>query len=166
MRKINGNPKETIMNSKRLILVLLALFLAIGLVACGKEKEKEESKVLEGELSPNVQTTLTLYHKGDQLTGMTQVHHIEYKYTQFLDADDAKAKVEPTIANVGKIEGYSEKVEYKDKFMVSTVKIDFTKMKTEDMKKIPGLVLDGDTEKGLSYEKTLESYKSQGLKEK
>lgn len=148
---------------KKLLPIFLVLILAIGLVACGEKKE--ETTVLKGELTPNVQSTVTLYHKGEKLTKMVQVHNIEYKYTKFLDASDAKEQIEPNIQELNKVEGYNEKVDYKKDLMVSTVEMDFTKLSTEDMRKIPGLNIEGDPKEGLNYEKTLENYKNQGLKE-
>ncbi len=152
------------MNLKKFIPILLILVLAIGLVACGKEKE--EINTLKGEAAPNIKTTLTLYHKGDKLTKMIQVYDIEYRHTQFLDGTEAKEAIEPKIAELNKIEGYNEKVDYKDDLMTTTVEMDFTKISKENLKKIPGLNIDGDPKNGLSYQETLDSYTKQGFKEK
>ncbi|EAD8627740.1 DUF1307 domain-containing protein [Listeria monocytogenes] len=79
--------------------------------------------------------------------------------------EDAEKMLKATSDKFQGIDGLKEKIEYKDDKAIETLEVDYTKISSEDMNKIPGMSSNGDTSKGISMEESAKMLESQGYKE-
>ncbi|EHU0602448.1 YehR family lipoprotein [Listeria monocytogenes] len=141
--------------------VLFVMIMAVMLVACG---DKEETKTYS--LSQNgVDSKLTYTYKGDKVTKQTAETTMSYASLGVASKEDAEKMLKATSDKFQGIDGLKEKIEYKDDKAIETLEVDYTKISSEDMNKIPGMSSNGDTSKGISMEESAKMLESQGYKE-
>ncbi|EAC4875710.1 DUF1307 domain-containing protein [Listeria monocytogenes] len=141
--------------------VLFVMIMAVMLVACG---DKEETKTYS--LSQNgVDSKLTYTYKGDKVTKQTAENIMSYASLGVASKEDAEKMLKATSDKFQGIDGLKEKIEYKDDKAIETLEVDYTKISSEDMNKIPGMSSNGDTSKGISMEESAKMLESQGYKE-
>ncbi|EAF5658187.1 MULTISPECIES: YehR family lipoprotein [Listeria] len=141
--------------------VLFVMIMAVMLVACG---DKEETKTYT--LSQNgVDSKLTYTYKGDKVTKQTAENTMSYASLGVTSKEDAEKMLKATSDKFQGIDGLKEKIEYKDDKAIETLEVDYTKISSEDMNKIPGMTSNGDTSKGISMEESAKMLESQGYKE-
>ncbi|EAF5034320.1 TPA_asm: hypothetical protein GEK10_12795 [Listeria monocytogenes] len=141
--------------------VLFVMIMAVMLVACG---DKEETKTYT--LSQNgVDSKLTYTYKGDKVTKQTAENTMSYASLGVDSKKDAEKMLKATSDKFQGIDGLKEKIEYKDDKAIETLEVDYTKISSEDMNKIPGMSSNGDTSKGISMEESAKMLESQGYKE-
>lgn len=141
--------------------VLFVMIMAVMLVACG---DKEETKTYS--LSQNgVDSKLTYTYKGDKVTKQTAENKMSYASLGVASKEDAEKMLKATSDKFQGIDGLKEKIEYKDDKAIETLEVDYTKISSEDMNKIPGMSSNGDTSKGISMEESAKMLESQGYKE-
>ncbi|ALU77449.1 TPA: YehR family lipoprotein [Listeria monocytogenes] len=141
--------------------VLFVMIMAVMLVACG---DKEETKTYT--LSQNgVDSKLTYTYKGDKVTKQTAENTMSYASLGVDSKEDAEKMLKATSDKFQGIDGLKEKIEYKDDKAIETLEVDYTKISSEDMNKIPGMSSNGDTSKGISMEESAKMLESQGYKE-
>ncbi|EAF1955197.1 DUF1307 domain-containing protein [Listeria monocytogenes] len=141
--------------------VLFVMIMAVMLVACG---DKEETKIYS--LSQNgVDSKLTYTYKGDKVTKQTAENTMLYASLGVASKEDAEKMLKATSDKFQGIDGLKEKIEYKDDKAIETLEVDYTKISSEDMNKIPGMSSNGDTSKGISMEESAKMLESQGYKE-
>ncbi|EAD4105195.1 DUF1307 domain-containing protein, partial [Listeria monocytogenes] len=130
--------------------VLFVMIMAVMLVACG---DKEETKTYT--LSQNgVDSKLTYTYKGDKVTKQTAENTMSYASLGVASKEDAEKMLKATSDKFQGIDGLKEKIEYKDDKAIETLEVDYTKISSEDMNKIPGMSSNGDTSKGISMEES------------
>lgn len=78
--------------------------------------------------------------------------------------EDAEKLLKETSDKFQNIDGLKEKIEYKDDKAIETIEVDYTKIASEDMNKIPGMA-SGDASKGISMKESAKLLESQGYKE-
>ncbi|EHM7943817.1 YehR family lipoprotein [Listeria monocytogenes] len=141
--------------------VLFVMIMAVMLVACG---DKEETKTYS--LSQNgVDSKLTYTYKGDKVTKQTAENTMSYASLGVASKEDAEKMLKATSDKFQGIDGLKENIEYKDDKAIETLEVDYTKISSEDMNKIPGMSSNGDTSKGISMEESAKMLESQGYKE-
>ncbi|EPD3747524.1 YehR family lipoprotein [Listeria monocytogenes] len=141
--------------------VLFVMIMAVMLVACG---DKEETKTYS--LSQNgVDSKLTYTYKGDKVTKQTAENTMSCASLGVASKEDAEKMLKATSDKFQGIDGLKEKIEYKDDKAIETLEVDYTKISSEDMNKIPGMSSNGDTSKGISMEESAKMLESQGYKE-
>ncbi|MBC1366418.1 YehR family lipoprotein [Listeria innocua] len=141
--------------------VLFVIIMAVMLVACG---DKEESKTFA--LSQNgVDSKLTYTYKGDKVTKQTAENTMLYTSMGIKTKEEAEKMLKETSEKFQNIEGLKESIEYKDDKAIETLEVDYTKISSEDLKKLPGMASTGDVSKGISMKESEKMLKSQGFKE-
>nr|WP_221630456.1 YehR family lipoprotein [Listeria farberi] len=141
--------------------VLFVMIMAVMLVACG---DKEETKTYT--ISQNgVDSKLTYTYKGDKVTKQTAENTMLYTSLGVTSKEDAEKVLKATSEKFQGIEGLKESIEYKDDKAIETLEVDYTKISSEDIKKIPGMASSGDASKGISMKESEKMLKSQGFKE-
>ncbi|EDJ0214078.1 hypothetical protein GD462_10960 [Listeria monocytogenes] len=140
--------------------VLFVMVMAMMLVACGG---KEETRTFT--LSQNgVESKLVYTYKGDKVTKQTAENTISYTALSVSSKEDAEKLLKETSDKFQNIDGLKEKIEYKDDKAIETIEVDYTKIASEDMNKIPGMA-SGDASKGISMKESAKLLESQGYKE-
>ncbi|EAC3452400.1 DUF1307 domain-containing protein [Listeria monocytogenes] len=140
--------------------VLFVMVMAMMLVACGG---KEETRTFT--LSQNgVESKLVYTYKGDKVTKQTAENTMSYTALSVSSKEDAEKLLKETSDKFQNIDGLKEKIEYKDDKAIETVEVDYTKIASEDMNKIPGMA-SGDASKGISMKESAKLLESQGYKE-
>ncbi|EAC5508651.1 DUF1307 domain-containing protein [Listeria monocytogenes] len=140
--------------------VLFVMVMAIMLVACGG---KEETRTFT--LSQNgVESKLVYTYKGDKVTKQTAENTMSYTALSVSSKEDAEKLLKETSDKFQNIDGLKEKIEYKDDKAIETIEVDYTKIASEDMNKIPGMA-SGDASKGISMKESAKLLESQGYKE-
>ncbi|EDN7593888.1 DUF1307 domain-containing protein [Listeria monocytogenes] len=140
--------------------VLFVMVMAMMLVACGG---KEETKTFT--LSQNgVESKLVYTYKGDKVTKQTAENTMSYTALSVSSKEDAEKLLKETSDKFQNIDGLKEKIEYKDDKAIETIEVDYTKIASEDMNKIPGMA-SGDASKGISMKESAKLLESQGYKE-
>lgn len=130
------------------------------LVACGG---KEETRTFT--LSQNgVESKLVYTYKGDKVTKQTAENTMSYTALSVSSKEDAEKLLKETSDKFQNIDGLKEKIEYKDDKAIETIEVDYTKIASEDMNKIPGMA-SGDASKGISMKESAKLLESQGYKE-
>ncbi|EAK8416593.1 DUF1307 domain-containing protein [Listeria monocytogenes] len=140
--------------------VLFVMVMAMMLVACGG---KEETRTFT--LSQNgVESKLVYTYKGDKVTKRTAENTMSYTALSVSSKEDAEKLLKETSDKFQNIDGLKEKIEYKDDKAIETIEVDYTKIASEDMNKIPGMA-SGDASKGISMKESAKLLESQGYKE-
>ncbi|EKF1959712.1 YehR family lipoprotein [Listeria monocytogenes] len=140
--------------------VLFVMVMAMMLVACGG---KEETRTFT--LSQNgVESKLAYTYKGDKVTKQTAENTMSYTALSVSSKEDAEKLLKETSDKFQNIDGLKEKIEYKDDKAIETIEVDYTKIASEDMNKIPGMA-SGDASKGISMKESAKLLESQGYKE-
>ncbi|ENA7833977.1 YehR family lipoprotein [Listeria monocytogenes] len=140
--------------------VLFVMVMAMMLVACGG---KEETRTFT--LSQNgVESKLVYTYKGDKVTKQTAENTMSYTALSVSSKEDAEKLLKETSDKFQNIHGLKEKIEYKDDKAIETIEVDYTKIASEDMNKIPGMA-SGDASKGISMKESAKLLESQGYKE-
>ncbi|EAC4664530.1 DUF1307 domain-containing protein [Listeria monocytogenes] len=140
--------------------VLFVMVMAMMLVACGG---KEETRTFA--LSQNgVESKLVYTYKGDKVTKQTAENTMSYTALSVSSKEDAEKLLKETSDKFQNIDGLKEKIEYKDDKAIETIEVDYTKIASEDMNKIPGMA-SGDASKGISMKESAKLLESQGYKE-
>lgn len=140
--------------------VLFVMVMAMMLVACGG---KEETRTFT--LSQNgVESKLVYTYKGDKVTKQTAEKTMSYTALSVSSKEDAEKLLKETSDKFQNIDGLKEKIEYKDDKAIETIEVDYTKVASEDMNKIPGMA-SGDASKGISMKESAKLLESQGYKE-
>ncbi|EAC4531818.1 YehR family lipoprotein [Listeria monocytogenes] len=140
--------------------VLFVMVMAMMLVACGG---KEETRTFT--LSQNgVESKLVYTYKGDKVTKQTAENTMSYTALSVNSKEDAEKLLKETSDKFQNIDGLKEKIEYKDDKAIETIEVDYTKIASEDMNKIPGMA-SGDASKGISMKESAKLLESQGYKE-
>ncbi|EBF5116848.1 DUF1307 domain-containing protein [Listeria monocytogenes] len=140
--------------------VLFVMVMAMMLVACGG---KEETRTFT--LSQNgVESKLVYTYKGDEVTKQTAENTMSYTALSVSSKEDAEKLLKETSDKFQNIDGLKEKIEYKDDKAIETIEVDYTKIASEDMNKIPGMA-SGDASKGISMKESAKLLESQGYKE-
>ncbi|MPR51214.1 YehR family lipoprotein [Listeria monocytogenes] len=140
--------------------VLFVMVMAMMLVACGG---KEETRTFT--LSQNgVESKLVYTYKGDKVTKQTAENTMSYTALSVSSKEDAEKLLKETSDKFQNIDGLKEKIEYKDDKAIETIEVDYTKIASEDMNKIPGMA-NGDASKGISMKESAKLLESQGYKE-
>ncbi|EBF5840413.1 DUF1307 domain-containing protein [Listeria monocytogenes] len=140
--------------------VLFIMVMAMMLVACGG---KEETRTFT--LSQNgVESKLVYTYKGDKVTKQTAENTMSYTALSVSSKEDAEKLLKETSDKFQNIDGLKEKIEYKDDKAIETIEVDYTKIASEDMNKIPGMA-SGDASKGISMKESAKLLESQGYKE-
>ncbi|HAO6469052.1 TPA: YehR family lipoprotein, partial [Listeria monocytogenes] len=139
--------------------VLFVMVMAMMLVACGG---KEETRTFT--LSQNgVESKLVYTYKGDKVTKQTAENTMSYTALSVSSKEDAEKLLKETSDKFQNIDGLKEKIEYKDDKAIETIEVDYTKIASEDMNKIPGMA-SGDASKGISMKESAKLLESQGYK--
>ncbi|EFR86043.1 YehR, partial [Listeria monocytogenes FSL F2-208] len=129
--------------------VLFVMVMAMMLVACGG---KEETRTFT--LSQNgVESKLVYTYKGDKVTKQTAENTMSYTALSVSSKEDAEKLLKETSDKFQNIDGLKEKIEYKDDKAIETIEVDYTKIASEDMNKIPGMAT-GDASKGISMKES------------
>ncbi|OFF91657.1 YehR family lipoprotein [Listeria monocytogenes] len=140
--------------------VLFVMVMAMMLVVCGG---KEETRTFT--LSQNgVESKLVYTYKGDKVTKQTAENTMSYTALSVSSKEDAEKLLKETSDKFQNIDGLKEKIEYKDDKAIETIEVDYTKIASEDMNKIPGMA-SGDASKGISMKESAKLLESQGYKE-
>ncbi|EHD6844840.1 YehR family lipoprotein [Listeria monocytogenes] len=140
--------------------VLFVMVMAMMLVACGG---KEETRTFT--LSQNgVESKLVYTYKGDKVTKQTAENTMSYTALSVSSKEDAEKLLKETSDKFQNIDGLKEKIEYKDDKAIETIEVDYTKIASKDMNKIPGMA-SGDASKGISMKESAKLLESQGYKE-
>lgn len=140
--------------------VLFVMVMAMMLVACGG---KEETRTFT--LSQNgVESKLVYTYKGDKVTKQTAENTMSYTALSVSSKEEAEKLLKETSDKFQNIDGLKEKIEYKDDKAIETIEVDYTKIASEDMNKIPGMA-SGDASKGISMKESAKLLESQGYKE-
>ncbi|EAH4326724.1 DUF1307 domain-containing protein [Listeria monocytogenes] len=140
--------------------VLFVMVMAMMLVACGG---KEETRTFT--LSQNgVESKLVYTYKGDKVTKQTAENTMSYTALSVSSKEDVEKLLKETSDKFQNIDGLKEKIEYKDDKAIETIEVDYTKIASEDMNKIPGMA-SGDASKGISMKESAKLLESQGYKE-
>ncbi|EHX7146249.1 YehR family lipoprotein [Listeria monocytogenes] len=140
--------------------VLFVMVMAMMLVACGG---KEETRTFT--LSQNgVESKLVYTYKGDKVTKQTAENTMSYTALSVSSKEDAEKLLKETSDKFQNIDGLKEKIEYKDDKAIETIEVDYTKIASEDMNKIPGMA-SGDASEGISMKESAKLLESQGYKE-
>ncbi|EAC8433876.1 DUF1307 domain-containing protein [Listeria monocytogenes] len=140
--------------------VLFVMVMAMMLVACGG---KEETRTFT--LSQNgVESKLVYTYKGDKVTKQTAENTMSYTALSVSSKEDAEKLLKETSDKFQNIDGLKGKIEYKDDKAIETIEVDYTKIASEDMNKIPGMA-SGDASKGISMKESAKLLESQGYKE-
>ncbi|RJZ04917.1 putative lipoprotein YehR [Listeria monocytogenes] len=136
------------------------MVMAMMLVACGG---KEETRTFT--LSQNgVESKLVYTYKGDKVTKQTAENTMSYTALSVSSKEDAEKLLKETSDKFQNIDGLKEKIEYKDDKAIETIEVDYTKIASEDMNKIPGMA-SGDASKGISMKESAKLLEFQGYKE-
>ncbi|EDK4069390.1 hypothetical protein GGC09_11755, partial [Listeria monocytogenes] len=129
--------------------VLFVMVMAMMLVACGG---KEETRTFT--LSQNgVESKLVYTYKGDKVTKQTAENIMSYTALSVSSKEDAEKLLKETSDKFQNIDGLKGKIEYKDDKAIETIEVDYTKIASEDMNKIPGMA-SGDASKGISMKES------------
>lgn len=142
--------------------ILFALSILFLLGACGSDVETSEFELEEN----GVVMLMTYHHEGDEVIKQTAENTIPYTSLGVESEDEAKQFLEPQSEQMQGIDGLKEEIEYGDSEAKETVEVDYEELDMDQAKDVPGLMLDGDIENGISMEKTAEMLINQGFEEK
>ncbi|EBB5818048.1 DUF1307 domain-containing protein [Listeria monocytogenes] len=145
---------------KKGTVVLFVMVMAMMLVACGGEEETRTFTLSQN----GVESKLVYTYKGDKVTKQTAENTMSYTALSVSSKEDAEKLLKETSDKFQNIDGLKEKIEYKDDKAIETIEVDYTKIASEDMNKIPGMA-SGDASKGISMKESAKLLESQGYKE-
>ncbi|CAM4088272.1 DUF1307 domain-containing protein [Listeria booriae] len=147
---------------KKGVSLLLLLILAVGLVGCGS---KEESKTFTSEQN-GMKMELTYTYKGDKVTKQTTKNVIPYKTLGVSTKEDAEKSLKALSDKYQGVKGLKESLTYNDDNVVESVEVDYENADLDKLAKIPGMLISGNTKKGISMKKSQEVLEKQGFTEK
>ncbi len=146
---------------KRLIGFMVIFMLAMFLAACSDESE---TRTFEMEQN-GIETTMVYTVKGDKVTKQTTENIIKYDSAGITSKEQAEELLNPIIQEFQNIEGLTHTIEYEDSQAIETLAIDYEVVNFDDIKNLPGMNFNGDTDNGVSMKKSLEILETQGFKE-
>lgn len=147
---------------KKRIGILFVLSMLVILGACGSTEVKE--RVFEAELG-GVKSTLTYYYRGDVVVKQSTVNIVPYETIGATTKEGAKEIFDPVVEEFQGIEGVVEEVDYGDAEFTENLEIDYEKLDMDKLSDLPGTLISGDVENGISMEQSVELLLSQGYKE-
>ncbi|XVG96177.1 DUF1307 domain-containing protein [Eubacteriales bacterium KG127] len=146
---------------KKIVSLFVIIILCVALASCGNE-ETEKTTVLEKELLGG-KITMAFTHKGDRVLKLHQTQTIPYSAYGSTDKEAIKLLVEQEMEGLSEYNGYKYSFELGDEDFTETVDIDFAVLDPEEAKSIPGLQFTGDLDQGISLEKTMKEFTSEGF---
>ncbi|MBF0779625.1 MULTISPECIES: DUF1307 domain-containing protein [unclassified Granulicatella] len=110
-----------------------------------------------------IRTSILLISVKDVLIKQITTNKIIYK-----DIGTTREKAEKIMTSLSElyqnIAGITQKVEYKDTYLIETVAIDYAKLDFEAAKNIPNANFDASNSKYISLKRTIEMLEAQGAK--
>lgn len=146
---------------KKITGFIAILVLALVLTACGS---KEETRTFELE-QPGVKVTITYTHKGDKATKQTAENLISYEEIGLESKEQAQGVFDPLVEEFEDIKGVTHEMKYSDTTATEKLTIDFTEADFDEINDLPGMMLDGDSSKGVSMKASAEMLEDQGFTE-
>jgi uncharacterized lipoprotein YehR (DUF1307 family) len=146
----------------KILAVAIAVLSVLSLTACGG---KEQQATYETEQN-GVKIALTYYAKGDKVTKQTAESTIPYSSLGVDNEADAKELLKDTAQAYEGIAGVSDELVYGENEVTEKFEIDYTKADIEEIKGLPGVTLDGNTSKGISFKKSTKMLEDQGYTKK
>ncbi len=148
---------------KKLLSIVLIIMLFLLAISCSSQKTETTSF----ELSQNgVTSTITYTHDGDKVLSQTATNTINYEESGLKDKDTAKQQLDPMVKKFEEMnsDAIEHSIEYQDKQVVENIKIDFTKIKPEEFKNLPGTLSSGDISNGISLKESEKLLLNSGYK--
>ena len=121
---------------KKKLLGILVIAMMVVLTGCSSNKE-ETTKILTCTIDQEVQagisidSTYKVTYKGDYVNLVETTEKIISDNSEYLE--QVKTLTEQTYSQFDEVEHYNYKVEIKDGVLISTTKIDYEKMNTDDL---------------------------------
>lgn len=149
------------MELKKLTSMVSVLILALLLTACGGSEETKSFELNNGA----VIVKITYTYKGDKVTKQSTMNTIPYADVGLTSKEEAQELFDPLIEPFQGINGLTHKMEYKDSEAIETLSVEYKEADIDEIKKLPGMMIDGDTSKGISMKESATLLESQGFKE-
>ncbi len=112
----------------------------------------------------DVDTTITYYAVGDNVTRQTTENIMPYSAFGVTTEEEAKALIDPIAEEFQGIAGVEHSFEYRENEVVETLAIDYSKANVEEVSKLPGSEFSGNTKSGkVSLEGSVKVFEEQGF---
>lgn len=158
---------------KRFLFVAVLAFATIGTTACGGANKTVENKenmdlltTMVLEQPTGLKIELSYYGKGDMAFKQTTNNVIPYKALPGGTKEVAEKTLGPIAEKYKGLKGVTHKIEYGNDQATEMLEINFKEIDMEQIKGVPGLMLDGDPKNGVSVSKSVELLKQTGFVEK
>lgn len=144
---------------------LLGFFTLIGilfLAACGNgTSTSEESKTFT--MAQNgVSMELVFHYDGDKVTSQTANNVMPYEAIGATTKEEAQELLDPIAEQYQQVQGLDYSLEYSDSEATESLTINYDELDYDAAKQLPGVSFEGDTDNGISMERTEEMLLDQG----
>ncbi len=148
---------------KKLLSLVLIIMLFLLAISCSSQKAESTSYEAS---QKGITSKITYTHDGDKVLTQTAINTINYEESGLKDKDTAKQQLDPMVKKYEEIksDAISYSIDYQDKQVVQTIKIDFAKIKPEEFKNLPGTLSSGDVSKGISLKESEKLLLNSGYK--
>lgn len=126
-----------------------------------------ETRVSYTKAEGGVQTTLTYYAKGDEVTKQTTESIINYAEAGLGDRAQAEATFAPIVETFQGVKGLEHSIEYSDTAAHETLTVDYAKADLAEVAALTGSTFEGDASSGskVSLAQSIAFLKSNGFTE-
>ena len=146
---------------KKWIVFCLTLLISFTLVACNSNS-KEETVTLKTEEN-GVIMELTYKAVGDKVIEQTANNVMPYESLGVTTPEEAKKILAEFVVGYDETEGITHNIDYQDEQAVEKLTIDYETADLNEVGKLTGASFEGDVDKGISLEKSIEMLEEQGF---
>lgn len=147
---------------KKALLGFFALVGVLFLASCGNGAgSQEESKTFTMDQN-GVSMELVFNYSGDKVTSQTANNVMPYEAIGVSTKEEAQEVLDPIAKQYQQVQGLDYSLEYSDSEATESLTINYDELDYDSAKQLPGVSFEGNTDNGISMERTEEMLLDQG----
>lgn len=147
---------------KKALLGFFALVSVLFLASCGTgASSQEESKTFTMDQN-GVSMELVFNYSGDKVTSQTANNVMPYEAIGVSTKEEAQEVLDPIAEQYQQVQGVDYSLEYSDSEATESLTINYDELDYDSAKQLPDVSFEGNTDNGISMERTEEMLLDQG----
>lgn len=147
---------------KKALIGFLAVIGVLFFASCSSGA-KEEIKTFTMDQN-GVSMELVFTYEGDKVKTQTANNVMPYSAIGVTTKEEAQTVLDPIAEQYQQVKGLDYSLDYTDSEATESLKINYDELDYDSAKQLPGVSFEGNTENGISMERTEEMLLDQGYK--
>lgn len=144
---------------------LFGFFTLVGvlfLASCGTGASTQEDTKTFTLAQNGVAMELVFHYDGDKVIRQTANNVMPYEAIGVATKEEAQELLDPVAKQYQQVQGLDYTLEYSDSEAIESLTINYDELDYDSAKQLPGVNFEGDTDNGISMERTEEMLLDQG----